>query len=78
MDGFLFHLIIILLFLFLVVDLEVAELVGVLRGCHDAEPIAQVVLLQVLKMADTVGKLKQQNQSKATKAVRRYTKQLIR
>merc|ERR1712168_1762881 len=45
---FLFHLIIILLFLFLVVDLEVAELVGVLGGCHDAEPIAQVVLLQVL------------------------------
>ena len=78
MDGFLFHLIIILLFLFLVVDLEVAKLVGVLRGSHDAEPIAQVVLLQVLKIADTVGKLKQQSQSKATKAVRRYTKQLIR
>ena len=36
------------LFFLVVVDLEVSELIGVLRGSDYAEPVPQVVLLQVL------------------------------
>ncbi len=41
-------LVVLLLFLLVVVDLEVPELVGVLGGGHDAQPVPQVVLLEVL------------------------------
>ncbi len=40
--------VVLFLLVLLVVDLEVSQLVGVLRSGDDAEPIAQVVLLQVL------------------------------
>ncbi len=41
-------LIFILVFLFFLVDLEVAKVVGLLVRCDDTQPIAEVVLLQVL------------------------------
>jgi hypothetical protein len=40
--------VVLLLLVILVVDLEVAELVGVLGRCHHAQPVPKVVLLQVL------------------------------
>ena len=46
-----FHLIVILLLFLLVVDLEVAELVGVLGRGNHAQPITQIVLFQVLQIA---------------------------
>merc|ERR1712110_953957 len=41
-------LVVLVLLVVLVVDLEVAELVGVLGGGDDAQPVPQVVLLEVL------------------------------
>merc|ERR1719317_491663 len=38
----------IIIFFFLIVDLEVSELVNVLTASHHSQPITQVVLLQVL------------------------------
>merc|ERR1712142_699805 len=45
-----FHLIVILLLFLLVVDLEVAELVGVLGRGNHAQPITQIVLFKVLQV----------------------------
>ena len=36
------------LFFLIVIDLEVSELIGVLRGSNHAKPVPQVILLQVL------------------------------
>ncbi len=45
-EGCLFGIVIFLLLV--VVDLEVSELVGIVGGCHNTEPITKVVFLQVL------------------------------
>ena len=36
------------LFFLVVIDLEVSELIGVLRGSNHTKPVPQVILLQVL------------------------------
>ena len=42
------NLIFILLFLFILVDLEVAQLIALLGVGHNAQPVTEIVLLQVL------------------------------
>ena len=42
------NLIFIFLLLFILVDLEVAELVALLGVCHHTQPVTKVVFLQVL------------------------------
>merc|ERR1719154_123463 len=46
--GLVTSLVLILFLLLFIVDLEIAELVAVFCGCHNTEPVTEIVLLQIL------------------------------
>lgn len=59
------NLIFIFLLLFILVDLEVAELVTLLGVCHNAQPVTKIILLKVL-----LGQILQVSAKQETKTVR--------